>query len=231
LRKENVPAEQIFVTGNTVIDALLTTARGTTSFQNKKLKKLLTQLRRENAPLVLMTAHRRENFGRPFDQVLQAVLALAKSFPQVHWIYPVHPNPNVEKPAYAYLNDQPNVHLFPPFEYTDLVQVLKQSTLVVTDSGGLQEEAPSLGKPVLVLRHVTERPEAVRAGTVQLVGTSPKKIVEAVSRLLSDKAYYRKMANAVNPYGDGLAAKRITEAIAWYFGIRHKKPTSFGRGK
>lgn len=230
LLKENVPARQVFVTGNTVIDALLTTAQKTVPFRNKKLKNLLHRLKGEKTPFVLMTAHRRENFGRPFENVLRAVLALSKKFPGVHWVYPVHPNPNVEVPAYKYLKGRTNVHLFSPLEYTDLVQAMKQCVLVVTDSGGLQEEAPSLGKPVLVLRHVTERPEAVRAGTVRLVGTDPLKIENAVTRLLSDRRYYRKIANAVNPYGDGLASRRIVEAIGWYFGFRKKKPSSFGRG-
>jgi UDP-N-acetylglucosamine 2-epimerase (non-hydrolysing) len=174
-----------------------------------------------------MTAHRRENFGRPFENVFGAVRRLAKQFPDVHWIYPVHPNPHVHGPAYKSLSGYSNVHMFDPLEYSDLVPVMNQSTLVVTDSGGLQEEAPSLGKPVLVLRHVTERPEAIKAGTVQLVGTNEKKIVRAVSRLLTDKSFFKRMANAVNPYGDGAAARRTKEAIQWYFGLKKSRPAPF----
>jgi UDP-N-acetylglucosamine 2-epimerase (non-hydrolysing) len=191
------------------------------------LGELIKRLKSKKRRIVLMTAHRRENFGRPFGRVLKSVLYLARKFPEVDWIYPVHPNPNVLKPARKVLGRQSNIHLFEPIDYTDLVQVMDASALVVTDSGGLQEEAPSLGKPVLVLRDVTERPEAVDAGTVILVGTNEKKIIGEFSKLLTDPRYYRRIANAVNPYGDGKASDRITHAIRWYFGISKSKPNSF----
>ncbi len=231
LRRENLPKGHIFITGNTVIDALLETVKRPRPLESRELKAFLPKLLQEKRRLILMTAHRRENFGVPFDDVCRAVRALSLKFPDVHWIYPVHPNPNVKKPAYRWLSRRPNIHLLSPVNYSDLVRVMNASTLVVTDSGGLQEEAPSLGKPVLVLRDVTERPEAVHAGTVRLVGTSQKKIVSEVSKLLTDKKYYRRMANAVNPYGDGRAAGRILQAIQWYFGLRKEKPSLFGRGR
>lgn len=231
LDREGRNKNHIFVTGNTVIDALLQTVGNKRSFEDRHLKKLVIQLQREGKKIILMTAHRRENFGEPFERVLHAAATLARRFRDVHWIYPVHPNPNVFGPAHKVLQSYSNIHLMNPIEYTDLVQVMNASTLVVTDSGGLQEEAPTLGKPVLVLRDVTERPEAVKVGTVRLVGTNEGKIIGQVSRLLTDQAYYRKMANAVNPYGDGKAAKRIKEAIRWYFGLARKKPMPFGKNR
>lgn len=227
LLKENKPAHRIFVTGNTVIDALLDTAKVRRPFINKELGALVRRVEVTRGRMALMTAHRRENFGRPFGRVLEAVLELSRTFPDVQWIYPVHPNPHVQGPARRALGKRPNIHLFAPIDYTDLVQTMKASTLVVTDSGGLQEEAPSLGKPVLVLRDVTERPEAVRAGTVILVGTDKKKIISQFSRLLTDRAYYKRIANAVNPYGDGKASGRISQAIKWYFGLSKTKPAPF----
>lgn len=227
LLKQNLDPKNIFITGNTVIDALLETAHKNLKFESGFLKKCIPQLQKNKNKIILMTAHRRENFGAPFEDVCRAVHQLSILFPEVHWIYPVHPNPNVLKPAHAFLGKRPNIHLMNPLGYGDLVQVMKVSSIVVTDSGGLQEEAPSLGKPVLVLRDVTERPEAVSAGTVQLVGTDPKKIIDGVSKLLTKNDFYKKMANAVNPYGDGLASKRIVEAIEWYFGLRKKPPTPF----
>lgn len=230
LLKENIPSAHVFVTGNTVIDALLTTARRKSPLSNPALRKLLPVLMKKRSPIILMTAHRRENFGEPFENVFSAVSELSRRFPDVHWIYPVHPNPNVKKPAHRWLSRCANVHLLDPLGYTDLVGVMKESRLVVTDSGGLQEEAPSLGKPVLVLRRVTERPEAVHAGTVRLVGTNKNKIIRNVTDLLLNRRHYRSMANAVNPYGDGRAAIRIKEAVQWYFGLRRNRPKPFGGG-
>jgi UDP-N-acetylglucosamine 2-epimerase (non-hydrolysing) len=224
LLRENIAAERIFVTGNTVIDALLQTAKGVSLPQGPELKRLATRL---HSRMIFMTAHRRENFGQPFAQILQAVRKLAQKFPNVDWVYPVHPNPNVDGPARKGLKGLSNVYLIKPVDYADAVWLIKACDLVVTDSGGLQEEAPALGKPVLVLRDVTERPEAVSAGTVTLVGANENKIVHQVSRLLEDARAYRKMANAVNPYGDGLAAKRIQQAILWYFGLSSAKPRPF----
>lgn len=224
LLNDNAKSERIFVTGNTVIDALLWTAAGNRPVRSPALKTALQ--RAGHKPLILMTAHRRENFGAPFERIFSAIRQLSSAFPHHHWIYPVHPNPNVAGPARRRLGGLPNVHLMAPLDYGDLVSVLKRSVLVVTDSGGLQEEAPSLGKPVLVLREVTERPEAVKAGTVELVGTNPARLKKAVTSLLSNPRVYRRMANAVNPYGDGRAAERIHQAIRWYFGMG-RRPGEF----
>ncbi len=227
LHLEHRNRDRIFVTGNTVIDALLDTVETRKVVKDERLNKLLARMRASRTRMVLMTAHRRENFGKPFENVLSAVKQLSAKFPDVEWIYPVHPNPNVHGPAHRVLGKLSNVHLFAPLDYTDLVQAMDASTIVVTDSGGLQEEAPSLGKPVLVLRDVTERPEAVHAGTVLLVGTDEKKIVRETTKLLTDRRYYGKIANAVNPYGDGKASKRTSDAIRWYFGFSKSKPAPF----
>jgi UDP-N-acetylglucosamine 2-epimerase (non-hydrolysing) len=215
------------VTGNTVIDALLQTARTTRKPISKDLQKLLLRLNKDARKIIFMTAHRRENFGKPLQDILAAVRTLAEKFPEVHWVYPVHPNPHVLVPARAQLRGLKNVHLLPPLGYSDAVWLLKKCALVVTDSGGLQEEAPALGKPVLVLREVTERPEAVKAGTVKLVGANPPRLIHAVSQLLTDTKIYKKMAAAVNPYGDGKAAQRIQAAVLWYFKMSNKKPEPF----
>jgi len=227
LLRENRDKNHIFVTGNTVIDALFETVRNPRPFLNKRLGALIPKIQNRKSGIVLMTAHRRENFGKPFQGVLEAVLDLSRTFPGMDWIYPVHPNPHVLGPAHRMLGKQANIHLFEPIDYTDLVRVMHASTLVVTDSGGLQEEAPSLGKPVLVLRDVTERPEAVAAGTVLLVGTDKAKIIKEFSRLIIDRSHYRRIANAVNPYGDGKAAERIAQAIRWYFKMTAARPSSF----
>jgi len=227
LLDENSPPETIFVTGNTVIDALLTAVRDHRPVHSPRLKKILSRLQFPEEKIILMTAHRRENFGEPFRQICQAVRSLTRKFRSIHWIYPVHPNPNVRRPALATLGNLPNVHLVDPLDYADLVHVMKISKLVVTDSGGLQEEAPSLGKPVVVLRDVTERPEAVRAGTVVLAGTNGAKIIREVSKLLENAGHYRRMANAVNPYGDGRASERILQAIRWHFGFSRTRPSPF----
>lgn len=226
LLRENISPKSIFVTGNTVIDALMETVKMRRPPESAGLRKCLPRLQKK---IIFMTAHRRENFGAPFVRVLEAVRMLSKKFPNVDWVYPVHLNPNVHKPAHKYLSKLPNVHLIDPVSYADTVWLLKHCTLVVTDSGGLQEEAPAFGKPVLVLRDVTERPEAVKAGTVSLVGADRERIIKTVSRLLTDKKAYRKMSNAVNPYGDGRAAQRIHQAILWYFGIQRAKPAPFKR--
>lgn len=225
LLRENAQRNHVFVTGNTVIDALLWTAARIRPVHSAPLKKALSEAQRN--PLILLTAHRRENFGKPFEQTFRAIADLGRKFPHHHWIYPVHPNPNVKKPAERILGHQPNLHLIPPLDYGDLVTVLKRSTIVVTDSGGLQEEAPSLGKPVLVLRDVTERPEAVAYGTVKLVGTDPILLKRSVTQLLTDRKSYERMAEAVNPYGDGRASERIVQAIRWYFGLSKNAPRSF----
>jgi UDP-N-acetylglucosamine 2-epimerase (non-hydrolysing) len=168
--------------------------------------------------MVLVTGHRRENFGTGFEQICEAIATLARRFGDTKFVYPVHLNPNVKDVVHARLGNLPNVRLLPPQPYSEFVALLAASRVVLTDSGGVQEEAPSLGKPVLVMRDTTERPEGVTAGTVRLVGPFADKIVAGVAELLSDEAAYRAMAEASNPYGDGQSAGRIVEACARYLG-------------
>lgn len=208
LLREGIPAASIIVTGNTVIDALLDVAARPYDWQSGELAQVPLDKR-----LLLVTAHRRENFGTPLDNICQALLEIAARFPDVQLVYPVHLNPNVQRTVNTHLLGVPNITLLPPLEYLPLVQLLKQAYLVLTDSGGLQEEAPGLGKPVLVLREVTERPEGVTAGTVKLVGTDREGIVRETVRLLTEPAEYERMAQAVNPYGDGQASARIVNSL------------------
>lgn len=229
LLAEGRPPDRVFVTGNTVIDALFTARGRAKSPADGALRRALSRIP-ETAPLVLMTAHRRENFGSPMERIFLAIRRLSLSRPDVHWVYPVHPNPNVAPLANRLLGGRPNVHLIPPAGYGELVYLMNRARLVITDSGGLQEEAPAIGKPVLVLRDVTERPEAVEAGTVRLVGSEPKRIISLTGQLLRNSALYREMANAVSPYGDGRAAQRIRDAIEWYFGLRRSRPVPFHAG-
>jgi UDP-N-acetylglucosamine 2-epimerase (non-hydrolysing) len=213
---ENIEPSDIFVTGNTVVDALLgVVARIESSPElSKSLSEdvQLSEIRRT----ILVTGHRRENFGAGFERICHALSILAAR-PDVEIIYPVHLNPNVREPVKRLLGELPNVRLLPPLDYLPFVNVLRRAHLVLTDSGGVQEEAPSLGKPVLVMRDTTERPEAVDAGTVKLVGTNVDKIVSEASRLLDDEHAYLTMSIAHNPYGDGNAARRIIAALASYF--------------
>ena len=225
LLKENVDAAKITVTGNTVIDALYLVVD-----KIKKDKKLDAQLEAVlcNAgydvnrldggrKLVLITGHRRENFGEGFIHMCTAIKDLTKKYPDVDFVYPMHLNPNVRKPIHEVFGENlqglGNMFFIEPLEYLSFVYLMEKSTIVLTDSGGIQEEAPGLGKPVLVMRDTTERPEALSAGTVKLVGTDYDKIVSEVSRLIDDKDYYDTMSKAVNPYGDGLACERIIEAL------------------
>jgi UDP-N-acetylglucosamine 2-epimerase (non-hydrolysing) len=164
--------------------------------------------------LILVTGHRRENFGSGFEDICRALALLAARFPDVLVLYPVHLNPNVREPVFRLLTQLPNVLLIEPVDYIPFVYLMDRSTLIITDSGGVQEEAPSLGKPVLVMREVTERPEAVDAGTVKLVGTDANRIVATASELLTDPVAYQRMSRAINPYGDGHACERIVELIA-----------------
>jgi UDP-N-acetylglucosamine 2-epimerase (non-hydrolysing) len=217
LIKEGVSENRIIVTGNTVIDALQFMAKLPDC---DELKALLARLglplkaRTEVPRLVLVTAHRRENFGEPLENICLAIRQLADYYgDSIRIIYPVHLNPNVQETALHILNGWPNIHLLEPMDYLPWVQLMRRASLLLTDSGGLQEEAPSLGVPVLVLRKVTERPEGVKAGTVRLVGTQTADIVGETRRLLDDPLAYKEMAQAVNPYGDGKAAKRIVQAI------------------
>lgn len=225
LRRENIYGKGIFVTGNTGIDALRIGVermdRGDFPRPPAKLRALA-----EN-DFILMTAHRRENFGKPMGDICQAVRRVARARPGIHFIYPVHPNPNVAGPVNKLLSGLKNVHLLKPLDYGDMLYFMRKARFVLTDSGGLQEEAPSLGKPVLVLRKVTERPEAVRAGTVRVIGAEQSQVEKWVNRLLDDKILHRRMSSSVNPYGDGRAAERTVEAVRHYFGFRSARPPEF----
>ena len=214
LLKENVADGNIHVTGNTVIDALLSVRDAIASYPESFWQQYLqpSLLERIEAPgtrMVLITGHRRENFGRGFTELCEAIRQLAMSNPSVLFVYPVHLNPNVQRPVRDILGAVANVHLIEPLDYLPFVFLMDRCHLVLTDSGGVQEEAPSLGKPVLVMRDVTERPEAVQAGTVRLVGTNREKIVSSIQELLDDPDSYQRMSMARNPYGDGRAAPRI----------------------
>ncbi|MCX6027575.1 MAG: UDP-N-acetylglucosamine 2-epimerase (non-hydrolyzing) [Chloroflexi bacterium] len=209
LLHEGIADDRIYVTGNTVIDALHLAAAMPFDWEHSPLAGLPRDSR-----LVLVTAHRRENFGAPLERICRALLSLAARFaPEVHFVYPVHLNPNVDGPVREMLSHAAGITLLPPLDYLPMVNLLKRSALVLTDSGGVQEEAPGLGKPVLVMREVTERPEGVAAGTVHLVGTDQAAIEREVTRLLTDGKAYAAMAQAVNPYGDGHAAERIVDAL------------------
>lgn len=219
LRRENIPDEKIYVTGNPVIDALQMVAqRPLTDTVSRLLDKIgvpaETAAGKNDPRLVLVTAHRRENFGTPLEQICAALKYLAEWYGDaLRFVYPVHLNPNVQNTVYPSLSKVPNITLLAPLDYLPMVQLMKHATLVLTDSGGIQEEAPGLGIPVLVLREVTERPEGVKAGTVRLVGTDTARIVKESRRLLDNPQAYAAMANAVNPYGDGHAAERILAAL------------------
>jgi UDP-N-acetylglucosamine 2-epimerase (non-hydrolysing) len=218
LLAEGVRDESITVTGNTVIDSLHWVL-GRIEAQSGRAQQLENQLSAvvpfawQRERFVLITGHRRENFGDGFQQICEALRELAERFEAVHFVYPVHLNPNVQQPVRAVLGARHNVHLIEPLDYEPFLYLLKHCHLVLTDSGGIQEEAPSLGKPVLVMRQVTERPEAVNAGTVELVGADRARIVEGVTRLLQDENHHRKMARAHNPYGDGKACERIADLL------------------
>jgi UDP-N-acetylglucosamine 2-epimerase (non-hydrolysing) len=224
LLKENIK-KNIFITGNTVIDALLMVVKNIS--KNKYKASILKKIDLKNKKIILVTVHRRENWGKPLENICNGILEISKKFSDVEFIMPVHLNPNVKNVVNKILGGKSNIHLLDPMDYVDIVSIMNNSHIVLTDSGGLQEEAPSLGKPVLVLRKVTERPEAVRAGTVKLVGTDTKKIVDTVSKLLTNKKIYNRMANTVNPYGDGNASERTTCAIKYLFGMTRIKPEEF----
>lgn len=209
LINENVQEDRIFVTGNTVIDALNTTVSRDYAFETEILRKLDYTKRK----IILVTAHRRENLGEPLENICNALKALVHQYEDVEIVYPVHLNPAVKETAFAILGDLPRTHLIAPLNVQELHNLMHKSYMVLTDSGGLQEEAPSLGKPVLVLRNETERPEAVEAGTVKVAGVDRDNIFQMASALIEDRAAYDKMAKAVNPYGDGHACERIVKAI------------------
>ncbi|HSR73838.1 MAG TPA: UDP-N-acetylglucosamine 2-epimerase (non-hydrolyzing), partial [Sulfurovum sp.] len=218
LLNENIDINSISVTGNTVIDALF--------FVLKKIKNDVEYKKRVEAEIaevyerfhfsekfVLITGHRRENFGEGFINICQAIKSLALHYPNIDFIYPVHLNPNVQKPVNSILQGLENVYLIKPMEYEAFIYTMSKAYFILTDSGGIQEEAPSLGKPVLVMREKSERPESIELGTVKLIGTDEMRIISEVSALLDDPTYYNMMSNDKNPYGDGHAAQKITEVI------------------
>ncbi|RST26699.1 non-hydrolyzing UDP-N-acetylglucosamine 2-epimerase [Chryseobacterium lacus] len=212
LRQENIKSDSILVTGNTVIDALLYSSNKVETIENAEIE-ILKKLVDADRKLILVTGHRRENHGQGFINICEALKKIATDNPDIQIIYPVHLNPNVQKPVYELLSNVHNIKLIDPLAYPAFVWLMNQSYLIITDSGGVQEEAPSLGKPVLVMRDTTERPEAVDAGTVIIVGTDKDKIVTEANSLITDTEKYRTMSNLHNPYGDGKASERIAAYI------------------
>jgi UDP-N-acetylglucosamine 2-epimerase len=223
LIKEGVNPDTIHITGNTAIDALRTTILDNYSFKDETLGKLDFTGKR----LISVTAHRRENLGKPLENIFHALKRIVLKYPDVEVVYPVHLNPAVQEPAKAILEGVERVHLLDPVQVQDMHNLMARSYLVLTDSGGLQEEAPSLGKPVLVVRNETERPEAVQAGTVKVIGTDLERVFSETALLLDDSTEYEKMARSVNPYGDGHASERILEAMRFRFGLTDKRPKPF----
>ena len=221
LRREGVE-KGVFVTGNTVIDALKTTVRKDYRFTTE----ILNQLPYDSKKILLVTCHRRENYGQPMEDIMSALAEIARTHDDVELVYPVHLSPVVQECARRHLEGIPNVHLIAPLAADEMHNLMARCYLVLTDSGGLQEEAPALGKPVLVLRRETERPEAVAAGTVKLAGVDRQTIINMAHTLITDSEAYAAMAHAVNPYGDGEACRRIADAILWHFG-RGEKPDDF----
>ncbi len=221
LLREGIGADRVFVTGNTVIDALFLAVERIKAKPPRVPGLPEALVGPVGPPVVLITGHRRENFGAGFEAICQAIAELAHRFADTAFVYPVHLNPNVRRPVNRILrrSETPNVHLIEPLPYLPFVAMMARSSVILSDSGGVQEEAPSLGKPVLVMRDTTERPEAVTAGTVKLVGTDRETIVAETARLLADRAAYEAMARAHNPYGDGKATGRIVEACAAFLGV------------
>jgi UDP-N-acetylglucosamine 2-epimerase (non-hydrolysing) len=215
LLKENISPESIYVTGNTVIDALLSVVDHGHIFEEP----ILNSLKEQEKRLIIVEAHRRENLGRPMEEIALAVKDVAQTYPDVNMLLPLHKNPLVREVFQRTLHGMSNVYMIEPPDYKSFANLLNMAYMVVTDSGGLQEEAPALGVPVLVLRNVTERPEAVKAGTVKLIGCERENVSKAMSLLLDDQGEYTKMASAANPYGDGHAAKKIIDAICEYFSL------------
>ncbi len=223
LLREGIPEVDIFITGNTAIDALKTTVKKEFQFYNPVLKELETS----NKRILLVTAHRRENIGEPLRNICNALKFIAEKYEDVEIVYAVHKNPAVREIAYEILGNCDRVDLLEPLDAEEMHNIMDRSYLILTDSGGLQEEAPSLGKPVLVLRNETERPEAIEFGTLKLAGTDKDNIIALTEALLNNKELYNKMSNAVNPYGDGSASQRIIESLLFYFGETTKKPIDF----
>lgn len=223
LLREGVSPESIYVTGNTAIDALKTTVAGDFEFYTEELKRLDYK----NKRIIMVTAHRRENLGQPLENICRALKRIAENHKDVEIVYAVHKNPAVRETAYGILGGVPSVHLLDPLDVDEMHNLMGRCYMVLTDSGGLQEEAPSLGKPVLVLRTETERPEAIDFGTLKLAGIEEQDIYRLAENLLNDEAEYTRMANAVNPYGDGHAAERIIRSLLFHFGVAEKRPQDF----
>lgn len=225
LLKENINPDHLYVTGNTVIDALQTTVKEDYIFTEE----LLNKIDYVNQKVILVTTHRRENLGDPMRNVYEAIRDIIGEHEEVEVIFPMHRNPKVRSIVQEVLGDMPRVHLIEPLEYEPFANLMDRTYLIMTDSGGIQEEAPSLGKPVLVLRDTTERPEAVQAGTVKLVGTDKATVYSTAKELITNAEMYTAMSNAVNPYGDGLASERIVQALRHEFFEHQEKPSSFGK--
>lgn len=223
LLREGVSPEKIYVTGNTVIDALMKTVRPDYEFDDEKLR----QIDFEQHRVILLTTHRRENLGEPMRHIYKALRSVVKETPDAEIVFPVHRNPLVRQVVNEELAGVDRIHLIEPLDYEPFANLMSRSYLVLTDSGGIQEEAPSLGKPVLVLRNTTERPEAVKAGTVSLIGTNVDVVYETTRRLLTDKKAYEAMSNAVNPYGDGRASERIVQAVRYVYNECSERPEEF----
>ncbi len=222
LRREGVPDAAIIVTGNTVIDALFATREAAATISVPGVPNL------DGRRMLLVETHRRENWGPPLREIYQALLDILERFPDTEVVFSLHLNPAVRRVVGDMLTGHPRIHLIEPPDYGPWVRLMEQAYLLLTDSGGLQEEAPALGTPVLVLRRITERPEGIAAGTLRLVGTSRSRIVEETTRLLTDRPAYEAMARAKNPYGDGRAAERIVAGLRWYFRRSPDKPKEFG---
>ena len=227
LINEGVSKENIFVTGNTVIDALLQVIKEDYIFDNP----LLNKIDYENKKVIVMTCHRRENWGEPMENIFRAIREIAEKHNEVEIIYPIHMNPSIRALANDMLEGINNLHLIEPLDYEPFANLLNKAYLIITDSGGIQEEAPALGKPILVLREETERPEAVEAGTVKVVGVNQERIVAEITDLLKNKESYLRMANAVNPYGDGKACERIIQVLMHMHGYTSEKPQFFDMHK
>lgn len=223
LLQENVSQEQVFVTGNTVIDALKSTVKENYVFADP----MLSEINYQQSRVVLITTHRRENLGEPMRHVYQALRDIVNTFPDVVVVFPVHKNPKVREVVEAELGNLDRIHLIDPLEYEPFANLLARSYLILTDSGGIQEEAPSLGKPVLVLRDTTERPEAIAAGTVKLIGTEKQRVFAETKNLLENRQAYDNMAGACNPYGDGQASRRIVQTLLHRYGLSTIVPDPF----
>ncbi|MCH5185608.1 MAG: UDP-N-acetylglucosamine 2-epimerase (non-hydrolyzing) [Oscillospiraceae bacterium] len=223
LLKEGIDENKIFITGNTVIDALKTTVKDNYTFSDDTLNRLDFN----NKRIIVVTAHRRENLGKPLEAICGALKHIVENYPDTEVVYPVHLNPAVRETVFGILGNSPRVHLIEPLTVDELHNAMKRCYMVMTDSGGLQEEAPALAKPVLVLRRETERPEAVEAGTVKIAGVDKNEIIRLALDLLDNKESYNKMAHAANPYGDGEASRRTVEAILYHFGKRKDRPLDF----